>query len=59
MAQMTEQLELFARPDERRYATVECRDAKGNCWRHRVSDPWETCRRIECEMPDVKAEVVE
>lgn len=50
-------LELFPAV-ERRYAIVECRDAAGNAWRHRVSDPEETCRWIEAQMPDVKAEVV-
>ncbi len=51
------QLDLFAR--ERRYAYVDCRDEKGNAWCHRVSDPEETIRFIEAELPGVKCEVRE
>lgn len=54
---MTEQLELPC--PERRYSIVECRDTKGNCWRHRVSDPEETVRMIESLWGDVKAIVRE
>lgn len=52
------QLELFPAV-ERRYAIIECRDAKGNAWRHRVSDPEETARFIERELEGVKCEVLQ
>lgn len=54
---MTAQLELFPAV-ERRYCVVLCTDARGNQWRHLVSDPEETCRFIERELVGVKAEVM-